>query len=384
MTKGVDAQGHWQDEFVSPEPRTPHHITEPNDAPLLTGDLNAHGALAGQRRYNPHTFRAQHAGDVVRDADDPRGLHSRARFIFQRRDYRPLGNVADPALNLEFTQLTFELLNQRTEVALLGGIDLAGLKHVEVGLPISGRCGGEVEGNLGLILIALAREYRLGGALAIFAIGLGGRFTCPRAGERCESSLAVLARRLAGQASQEKEQVFGKFCRIVNRQVPGNHQAGYGCKSQTDDRTTVTNTLEERVAEERADNPANTMGQICSVWIWLFNMGESGKNHQDERKAHKPFGFRPADKAEGHEPAAQAKHRRDQQAADPQGAEQKISEPSTPWSAHILVGFVRRGDLCQVAWVVGKESKAAKNTNGENHKPEQLKECTLLGQERPG
>ena len=145
MTKGVDAEGHWQDELVSPEPRTLHHITEPNDAPSLTGDLNAHGALAGQRRNNPHTFRAQHAGNVVRDAHDLRGLHSCARFIFQRRDYRPLGNVADLAFNLEFTQLTFELLNQRTEVALFGGIDLAGLKHVEVGLPISRRCGGEVE-----------------------------------------------------------------------------------------------------------------------------------------------------------------------------------------------------------------------------------------------
>ena len=120
------------------------------------------------------------------------------------------------------------------------------------------------------------------------------------------------------------------------------------------------------------------MGQIRGARVGVFGMHVPGKNHQDHGEAHKTFGFRPADKAEGHERAAKEQHDRDQQADHPQGAEQRIGEPRTHRSAHISVGFARRGDLRRVARVVGKESKAAKNTRGKNHKPKQLKECTLL------
>src|SRR3989454_8721176 len=105
---------------------------------------------------------------------------------------------------------------------------------------------------------------------------------------------------MAGQASQEKEQVFDEFCRIGNRQVTAHHQAGDARKTQPDDSTTVTDTLEECVAEERADHTARPMGQVRRAGSGVFNMKESGNDHQDNGQAHKAFGFRPADKAEGH------------------------------------------------------------------------------------
>src|SRR5207249_10085155 len=75
-------------------------------------------------------------------------------------------------------------------------------------------------------------------------------------------SLAVVARRSAGQALQEKEQVLDKFCRIGSRQVTAHHQASDACKRQPDDRAPVTDTLQKVVAEERADHTAKTMGQM--------------------------------------------------------------------------------------------------------------------------
>ena len=102
----------------------------------------------------------------------------------------------------------------------------------------------------------------MGGTLTISAIGLGCRLTWEGAGKRRESSLAVVARRSAGQALQEKEQVLDKFCRIGSRQVTAHHQASDACKRQPDDRAPVTDTLQKVVAEERADHTAKTMGQM--------------------------------------------------------------------------------------------------------------------------
>src|SRR5947208_8828885 len=99
-------------------------------------------------------------------------------------------------------------------------------------------------------------------------------------------------------------------------------------------------------------------------------MNESRKNHDDDGEAHKTFGFRPTNEAEGHKPAAKEKHNRDQQADHPQGAEQRIGEPGACWSAHISVGFARRGDPCRVGRVVGEESKTAKNTSVKKLKSE--------------
>src|SRR5439155_9565746 len=120
----------------------------------------------------------------------------------------------------------------------------------------------EVEWNVNFILVALVRSHRLGGTLTISAIALACRLTCEGAGKRREPSLAVFAPRSAGQALQEKEQVLDEFCCIGRRQVTAHHQAGDACKRQPDDRTTVTDTLEKVVAEERADHTAKTMGQM--------------------------------------------------------------------------------------------------------------------------
>src|SRR5437867_13350893 len=94
----------------------------------------------------------------------------------------------------------------------------------------------------------------------VFPILRSRRLARRRAGWRSDPCLAVSARRLAGQASQEKEQVLDKFRRIGNRQVTAHHQAGDARQSHRDDGTTVTNTLEEFVAEEGADHTAKTIG----------------------------------------------------------------------------------------------------------------------------
>src|SRR5207247_2720700 len=116
--------------------------------------------------------------------------------------------------------------------------------------------------------------------------------------------------------------------------------------------------------------------------VRVSDMNEPRRNQQYRREAYKPFGCRPADEAEGHQPAPKEEDGRDQQADDPEGSEQKVGEPGAHGSAHISVGFARIGDLCRVGRVVGQESKAAKDTCGEHHEPEQLKEGPQLGKQR--
>src|SRR3989475_12500538 len=96
-------------------------------------------------------------------------------------------------------------------------------------------------------------------------------------------------------------------------------------------------------------------------------MNESGKTHDDDGKAHKTFGLRPANEAEGHKPAAKEQHNPDQQTDHPQGAEQHTGEPGAHWSAQISGGFARRRDLGRVGRVVSEESKGAKKTRVKYH-----------------
>src|SRR3989475_12956086 len=113
---------------------------------------------------------------------------------------------------------------------------LASLKLVGIGLPIFSHCGSEVGWNVNFSIVAVVRSHLLVGTLTISAIGLGCRLTWEGAGKRRQSSLAVLARRAAGQALQEKEQVLDKFCRIGSRQVTAHRseerRVGKECRSR--------------------------------------------------------------------------------------------------------------------------------------------------------
>src|SRR5205809_2330791 len=105
--------------------------------------------------------------------------------------------------------------------------------------------------------------------------------------------------------------------------------------------------------------------------VRVFDMNEPRRNHQDRREAYKPFGFRPADEAEGHQPAPKEEDGRDQQADDPEGSEQKVAEPGAHGPAHITEGSPGIANRGQLVGSEGRESRTAKVTAGSHHYPKQ-------------